>query len=381
MVIPLLVALLVGPASAPAAEFALASRPTAAAQSNGNSYHASVSADGRFVAFQSDASNLAADDRNEDYDIFVRDMERGSTHLATPRAGGGATAAGRSTWPAMSGNARFVAYQSFAADLVPGDRNRAADIFVRDLRTGRTRRIGGNGGSFDPAISADGRVVAFQSFADDLTPGDRSRGPDVFARDMRTGATDRISPSGGADNPSLSPDGRWVAFEATGRVLLHDRRTGRTTLVSGRGSSYQPSVSATGRFVAFVARSAGREDIFVRDLRRRVTHLVTARRPGARTGRTIYPSLSADGRWVAFHSDDSNLVAGDVNDEGDVFLRDLRGRTTRIASRRASEAANGYSGGPVMTPDARFAVFASEATNLVADDHNAHADVFRATLR
>ncbi|MFL5896149.1 MAG: TolB family protein [Thermoleophilaceae bacterium] len=401
---------------------------------DGPSYHTTISGDGRLVTFMSLARNLVPGDRNGQYDVFVRDLDAGTTVVASRSSSGrgSQTANGRSSWPVLSRDGRFVAFQSFASDLVEHDANKRADVFVRDLRKGTTRVVSlavragtrtGNHGSYDPSISAGGRFVAFQSFASNLVRGDRNRRPDIFVRDLRTGVT-RIASSPGAggqgadrgsDNPSISADGRFVAFESgatnlvpgdrnsASDVFVRDLRGGATQLVSraerghttGAGPSYMSSISADGRFVAFASRAddlapgdrGGAEDVFVRDLRTGVTRLVSARTSAARVAagraRTIYPSISADGRLVAFHSDASDLVAGDSNDAGDVFVRDLATGTTRLVSRDGAgdAGANGYSGGPSIAADGSFVAFASVATDLVEGDTNRYADIFRSALR
>ena len=162
-------------------------------QANDFSENPAISADGRYVAFDSVASNLVPGDTNQPSDVFVRDLRSGTTRLVS-LAMNGAQANDSSDYPAISADGRYVAFRSFATNLVPGGTNGSEDVFVRDLRSGTTRRVsvapGGrqaNGESFTPAISADGRYVAFDSSASNLVPGDTNHASDVFVRDLRPG--------------------------------------------------------------------------------------------------------------------------------------------------------------------------------------------------
>ena len=257
-------------------------------QANGGSWFGSacaISANGRFLAFSSDASNLVPNDTNGRSDIFVRDRELGET--TRPVDLGGAPLY-ESYNPCISADGRFVAFSSAASNLVANDTNGATDVFVIDRLTGTltrasvdSRGIGSKSGwsSYSPALSADGRIVTFLSSASDLVPGDtNSWHSDVFVHDMKTGVTTRVNVAsdgvqadGSSFDYSLSPDGRFVAFgsEASNlvpgltrfgtRVYLHDRLSGDTTWVStplvpaetGANASAVPAVSARGVAVAF----------------------------------------------------------------------------------------------------------------------------------
>jgi Tol biopolymer transport system component len=325
----------------------------------------------RTVAYVSAATNLVAGDGNGASDIFVR------TAAGLARASvssSGQEGNGPSRQPDVSADGSLVAFTSSADNLVRGDRNARDDVFVRDLRTGRTERVSvsssereGDGIATTPAISADGRFVSFSSTADNLVRGDRNRAQDVFLRDRRTGRTERVSvsTSGGEQNRSVIPPfaqvsavsdrGRYVVFDSDANslvrgdrnrdtdVFVRDRARRRTFRVSlGRGGregdndSFNPSMTPDGRFVVFqsfagnLAPGGSRtEDIFVRDLARVATATVNVApngRPAApRTGRQLLqrPAISGDGAVVAFTSRAGNLAAGDGNALADVFLRDL----------------------------------------------------------
>jgi len=286
---------------------------------NGQSYNARISADGRFVAFASDASNLVTGDTNGARDIFVRDLcvSNGSavpsctpvTERVSVQTGGGEATGGTSDAPGMSADGRFVVFRSQATNLVMSD-----------------------GDSDHPAVSADGRYVAFDSQAGTLSPDDQSTNTQLFLRDRDTGQTELISPgtltsSGGS--PSLSADGRYVAYEGAG-VMVFDRVTRseeRQALNSG-----PPSLSADGRYVAFFSTSAalvpsdtnGAADIFVRDRLTGVIERMSVTTNGAQTGgadRVQRVTISADGSAVGFDSGATDIVPSDGNGFFDVFIR------------------------------------------------------------
>jgi hypothetical protein len=186
-----------------------------------------ISASGRFVAFDSFASNLVAGDTNNTGDIFVRDLLNNTTNRVSV-SGTGEQGNGISSLPAISNNGQIVAFQSLASNLVAGDTNNRADIFVRDLQANTTNRVSvsttgqqGNGNSVSaPAISGTGRFVAFVSDSSNLVSGDANNLPDVFLRDLQSNTITRVSvsPSGGGTDsfevPAISASGRLVAFES-----------------------------------------------------------------------------------------------------------------------------------------------------------------------
>ena len=220
--------------------------------SNGTTLVTSISADGRFVTFNSTASNLVAGDSNAVGDVFVHDRQSGATTRVSVDSAGN-QANGVSTRPAISADGRFLAFESAASNLVDGDTNGVADVFVHDLQTGTTTRVSltntgeqANGQSFgstagpDLALSADGRFIAFQSRATNLVAGDTNNQLDVFVRDRTALTTTRVSvSSGGAQSgppipvidasPAISADGRFVAFTSGASNLVagrHQRQGG-----------------------------------------------------------------------------------------------------------------------------------------------------------
>jgi Tol biopolymer transport system component len=387
-------------------------------QGNGDSDDPSVSADGRYVAFESEATNLVSGDTNDWGDIFVHDRQTGQTTRISV-ASGGTQGNGGSYDPSISDDGRYVVFESTANNLVSGDTNGFCDVFVRDRQTGQTIRVsvvsGGtqaNDGCYDPSISDDGRYVTFESEASNLGYGDTNNECDIFVHDRQTGQTTRVSvASGGTQgndgsyDPSISADGRYVVFESIASnlvsgdtngkcdVFVHDRQTGQTTRVSvasggtqGNDGSYDPSISTDGRYVAFESEASnlvsgdtnGECDVFVHDRQMGQTIRVSVVSGGTQGNDGSYdPSISTDGRYVAFESPASNLVSGDTNGEWDIFVHDLQiGQTTRVSVASGGSQGNDWSADPSTSADGRYVAFESTANNLVIGDTNGERDVF-----
>ncbi len=385
---------------------------------NGGSNVLSLSSDGRYVAFASQASNLVPGDTNSVEDVFVADRLARTTERVSVRSDGTEGNA-PSTQPWISADGRFVAFVSNATNLVPGDTNGFVDVFVHDRLQRTTERVSvsSTGGQADdmswPAsISADGRFVSFWSDARNLVSGDTNSFPDTFVHDRQSGATERVSVgsggaqgNGGSEGSSLSADGRFVAFDSgadtlvpgdtngDGDIFVRDRGNGTTELVSvnsagiqGNGGSGYPSLSADGRFVAFISSATNLDpldtnadiDVFVRDLEAGVTQLASVSSAGvAGNGVSDQPSISSDGRHVQFESSATNLVPGDTNAAYDVFVRDLTDRTTkRVSVTSNGREANGFSYGTAISGNGRYASFWSGATNLVPGDVEGWVDGF-----
>lgn len=379
-----------------------------------------VSSDGRYVAFSSGSGGLVPDDGGGWVDVFVRDRRAGLNEVVTV-AFDGAQANQHSGAFSMSANGRFVAFQSYASNLVASDTNGLPDIFVRDRQSGVTERVnlstGGRqaeGESFNSSISDDGRYVAFSSEADNLVPGDTNGGYDVFVRDRVARLTRRVSVTSdgaqaalGSSHASITPDGRFVAFHSFASdlvpddtndgydIFVHDRLTGSTERVNldsrgvqsgGASTSVFASISADGRFVTFQSSASnlvdvdsnGVFDVFLRDRQARTTTLVSAApRHAAANARSLDPSISANGRYVVFRSEASNLVAGDTNGVADVFIWDRETEKIDLVSAASGGgAANGQSQSSCVSADGRFAVFDSWASNLVTNDSDSRTDVF-----
>jgi Tol biopolymer transport system component len=397
-------------------------------QGNGDSddtddINTALIADGRFIAFHSYASNLVPGDTNRAADILVRDLLAGKTERVSVSSSGHQANAG-SRWPSISANGRFVALESFASNLVAGDTNQASDVFVHDRLTGKTQRISvtssgeeGDGDSRRPSISGNGGLIAFDSAASNLVPGDTNGVADVFVHDMTSGETERISVStdgkqgsGSSQRASISADGETVAFMSWAsnlvpaysarrwRIYVRARLTGVTEGASVSSSGVQAdnwsdwaSISADGRFVAFRSgatnlvprRTSAGHDVFVRDRLARKTECVSMSSLGVPpNGRCGRPAINADGRFVAFASGASNLVKGDTNGSLDVFLRDRhKASTERVSVSSAGEQGNMASWPVSISANGRAVAFTSRASNLVPSDTNAAMDVFVRDLR
>jgi len=337
-------------------------------EGNGNSQGASISGDGRYVAFWSDATNLVLNDTNAYLDYFVHDLVTGQTErvsVATGGTQGSATAFTSFYPPALSNDGRFVAFVSDQPDLVPGDTNGVSDIFLRDRQLGQTTRISvanagteANGTSISPSISEDGTLIAFSSAASNLVSGDSNALDDVFVHDMLTGFTQRVS-------------------------------LGNSGAEANQGASGLGTISGDGRHVTFASYSTnlvvgdtnGFQDIFVRDLLLLRTERVSVGVSGAEAlGNSFWPSISRDGRFVVFYSEAQNLVPTDFNASQDVFVHDRSaGRTILISRRRDGFAGNNGSAGGSISPDGRFVAFDSGASDLVPNDTNSIGDIFIST--
>ncbi|MEO3807700.1 S8 family serine peptidase [Sphaerisporangium sp. B11E5] len=307
-----------------------------------------VSADGRFVGFNSGATNLVPGDTNDQSDTFVHDRLTGKTERISV-APDGTQADGLSSQASFSADGRFAVFNSDATNLVPGDTNGATDVFVRDRVNGTTERVSvgaggaqGTASSREQAISADGRYVAFESASADLVPGDTNGVNDVFVRDRQAGTTERVPVPGdaGAGGPVISADGQVVVYMVGFQIHAYDRRTGTTTPVSAAldgtpadSLSFAPSLSDDGRTIAFYTYAAnlapgdtnGQTDVYVRDLAAGTIERVSGAPGGAEgSGSSELPTVSGDGRYVAFQSTSANLVDGDTNRRYDVFVHDRR---------------------------------------------------------
>jgi Tol biopolymer transport system component len=388
------------------------------------------SADGRFVAFESLAGDLTPFDTNAASDVFVRDrVTNETTRISVSSAGLEGDA---DSWaPAISLDGRYVAFDSFASNLVPGDTNKAPDVFLHDRTTRTTLRIdvsssggqaSGQTGPGHPAISGDGRYVAFASFSPTLVSNDTNGTGDVFVHDLQSGVTTVVSVDAagapgdlGSDSPSVSADGRFVAFSSLATnlvvgdtntcsgsrgdpthpcrdVFVRDRLVGLTVRVSvapdgseANGDSIIPALSGDGRFVVFQSyaenlSAADRpgSDVFVHDRQVGVTSLVSARASGeGADAPSAFPSVSFDGRFIVFESPAGNLCLGCSLGSTKVILRDQSSGEARLMSVDSDGAPANYGASkPSVSGDGRVVAFVSDATNLVPDDTNNATDVF-----
>ncbi|MDQ3991485.1 MAG: hypothetical protein M3245_04135 [Actinomycetota bacterium] len=390
------------------------------AEPNGESFMAAPTPDGRHVAFQSGASNLVPGDTNDRGDIFVLDRERRTIDRVSVASDGTQADAGSAS-PSISADGRYVAFSSFATNLVPGGTSLARpDIFVHDRETGTTERVSVSSAgvetdraSWEPSISADGRFVAFESWATNLVPGDTNDAYDIFVRDRVVGTTERVSVASdgtqgnsSSQYPDVTADGRYVAFQSRSRTLVlgdvnnaddifvHDRvaRTTERVSVGPDGAepnqpSYNPSITDDGRYVAFeswafnlVPGDLNRApDVFVADRQAWTVTRVSVSSDGAEgsvNGHSVRPAIAAGGRQVAFHSAASGLVAGDTNATWDVFVHDLPMGTTE----RVSVSSDGVQGGgasryPAIVADGTQVLFESLSANLVSGKTGEGSDI------
>jgi Ca2+-binding RTX toxin-like protein/Tol biopolymer transport system component len=410
-------------------------------QGNNDSAFPSLSEDGRYVVFQSEADNLVEGDTNSNRDIFIHDRQTGTTQRISV-ASDDTQSNFDSDSPNISGDGRYVVFASEADNLVEGDTNSQRDIFVYDRQTDTTTRVSvagdgseGNNLSSFPSISTDGRYVAFYSSASNLVEGDTNNKIDVFLHDRQTGTTERVSVASDGSQiegvpyvldmiptsaPGISDEGRYVVFESKADnpgvnsafgydsvtdIFVHDRQTGTTNRVSVASdgtqvqgdsgswsilSSTTPAISADGRYVVFESTANtlvendvnGQSDIFLHDRQTGITRRVSAASDGTQANAaSTSAAISADGRYVVFASKASTLVAGDTNHASDIFVYDQQtGLIQCISSAIDGTPGNGASTDPVILADGYTVAFTSEASNLVAGDTNNKADIFVYTL-
>jgi Tol biopolymer transport system component len=307
-----------------------------------------ISADGRFIAFASNASNLVPNDTNKQTDIFVRDTLTGTTEMvSTDSQGNLIRVIGNSTEPDISDDGRYIVFQSISKDLVPDDTNTDFDIFVKDRQTGKTTRVstdsaGRQGtytrdadtgvGAFSPSISGDGRYVAFRSRFNNLVPGDTNSYNDIFVKDLQTNQI------------------RLVSTDSAGN--------------QSNGTSYDPVISSDGRYVAFASEASnlvendilGAPDVFVKDLQTGITTRVSVNSQGMQAMDGLFgtkssrPSISADGRFVAFVSNGANLVDDGFQRRTDqVFIRDTRANEPKPIGSPGNDTLTGTPNGTLVT--------------------------------
>jgi Tol biopolymer transport system component len=385
-------------------------------------------------------------DTNGCQDVFVRDMLYGTNLLVSVATNGG-SADFSSSDPAISGDGRYVAFTSSADNLVPGDNNKAQDVFVRDLQSGTTVLVSvssggsgpGNGASYSPALSSDGRYVLFRSLAGNLASGSFTAGyENLFVRDLQLGtnyALTYITSTSGSRVGSMTANGRFVAFSGiisgsaaclyvwdsqlaqlvytnfvsgilnvvvssngnriayvTGRTLYAVDRAANTNWTIGPvvlGARPGLRFSGDGRFLAYAASPNYSPNytnqVYLYDFQTATNMLVSRSyiSGGAAYGASDSPDISADGRFVAYRSAATDIVPGDTNGVPDVFLYDrLAGATTLLsASRFGNASADNRSLAPFFSSDGQTLVLESCGSDMVAQDFNHSSDVFVFLLR
>jgi Tol biopolymer transport system component len=391
-----------------------------------------VSSDGRFVAFASEADNLVANDTNRVRDVFVRDLGLG-TNILISVATNGFGGNNISAEPALSGNGRYVAFTSAADNLVPGDTNANLDVFVRDLVTGTTALVSvrtdgsgsGNRGSSSPLIGADGRFVLFVSGATNLAIGTFSVGSvNLFLRDTVSNVTYALTTNGVAA-VDMTPDGRFIVFNArsglNGSIYVWDSQlearvytittnatwlaisadgnriayvAGVGTFIADRGvnTTWQAGAAARrgmrlnydGRFLAFSAGPNNTNQVYLYDSQTGATNLVSHDSSLNPTfGKSGPLAISPDGRFVVYRSTATNIVALlDKNLQADLFLYDrFTGSNNPVTtSLYQRSTADGFSTGPVISGDGLTMVFQSYASDVGMGDFNDNSDLFAETF-
>lgn len=377
-----------------------------------------VSPDGRFVAFASKATNLVPGDTNGQMDVLVRDTVAGTTERVSI-SWAGAQGNGPSGDPGISSDGRYVTFDSFATNLAHGDGNGQEDVFMHDRATGRTVLISrdrngveGDGASAEPDLSPSGRFVAFDSAADNLVTMDANGARDVFVKNLATGSISLVSVAWNGEqgdrdslNASISDDGKVVGFESLAtnlvqnpdtngatNVFVRDRPAHTTILASSDPSghyveadSHRASISGDGRFIALESNGplvpafsliGPGFHVYLRDLSTGAIRVIDDS-TGAFSDR---PVVSRSGRYVLFISDGANIVPGDTNGMIDVFVRDtVTEQAFRVSVSSGGQEGNGPSGffgGVDLSPDGMWAAFDSTATNLVEGDGNGSDDAF-----
>ena len=384
-----------------------------------------MSADGRYVVFQCTATNLVGGDVNGFFDVFLRDTVTGTTTLLST-ATGGTQGNNVSSVAAITDDGRYVFFNSTATNLVGGDTNAVLDVFMRDTQTGVTTRVStasdgsqANGASQNVDVTGNGAFIGFQSTATNLVGADSNGFSDVFVKNLSTGAVTRVSvaddesqANGNSLVARLSDDGNRVSFVSTASnltandtngavtdIFVRDIAAGTTTLVSvstgggsGDAGSSGASISGNGRYVVFqsdatnlvAGDSNGTTDIFVRDLQTNTTTRVSTATDGSQSndlsGQAV---ISADGRYVVFFSLASNLVQGDTNGLRDIFLKDMvTGNVTRLSVAADGSELNDLSNTPSISADGHYVTFQTQATDtgVGAEGNGTGFDVFRVSL-
>ena len=388
-------------------------------QANGSSEAPSISSDGAIVAFISNATNLVAADTNSAADVFVRDLDTGITQRVSV-ASAGTQANDDAFTLALSADGRFVAFGSYATNLVVGDTNAKIDVFIRDRDTGTTERVSvtslgvqADNESFSPAISSNGRYVAFRSDATNLVLIDTNNSSDIFVHDRLNGLTERVSvasdgtqANGDSISPAISSDGRFVAFSSKASnlvvddtnnkvdIFLHDRQTDTTERIAGpaefdTGSGIlivSPAISPDGGFLGIrsnandlVAGDTNNSfDTFLVDSDTLVVERISVSSSEVEgNSDSSQPSISSNNRYAVFSSIATNLVLQDTNGSEDVFVRDRDlGQTRRVSFAFDGSEGDDDSFSAVISADGQFVAFTSLAENLVATDTNGVSDIF-----
>lgn len=394
-------------------------------QGNHNSIRSSSpSSGGVYVAFETVADDLLPGDDNDEKDVVLKNMVTGELLLVSVTFDGGFPDKWSSS-AKIGCDGTLVGFKTASTDIIENDTNDRPDVFVRDIIAGATTVASvsstgeqGNGTSDAQNFSGDGRYVAFASWASNLVPDDNNNKRDAFVHDLWTGETTLVSVStegaqgnSNSFNPALSFDGRYVVFESgattlvaddnnnTVDIFVHDRETGQTVLVSasaagvqGNGWSSRPDISADGSVVSFESQATNlipdddnfKEDVFVVEWQKtpRVVERVSVSSGGEGGNfNSDHGRISGDGMRVVFNSFSTNLVPEGASGGGDVYVHDrLTGTTQKVSTTFYGEQQDMWSAGARISCDGLFVSFGSLSTNLVPGDSNDHDDIFMRAL-
>lgn len=397
---------------------ALISKDSNSQPGNNYSNQASISGDGSYIAFKSEASSLLNGDNNDVSDIFRHDRLTGTTVLVS-KADNGAAADEESSNPSISQNGRYVVFESASDLLSINDSNLSSDVYLRDLDAGLTRLVSvtpysnsGNGSSANAEVNSDGRYVAFSSDADNLVLGDDNQTTDIFLRDTVAKTTTRLSVNaagvtgnGISSHAAVSDNGQFVAFVSyadnlvvgdindTADVFLYNRTTATLQLVSLNSNNVQGNldsgsfggidVSDDGRHVVFHSNASnliendsnGTLDIFLKDLDSGEIILLSRNNSGEQSNSdSSEPSISKDGRYVAFRSSATNLVTGATTNSARIYVFDTKTQT--ISKVGGTGVSNGNDVEPVISADGSLVAytFSGQTATGVSDSENIYVN-------
>jgi len=415
-----------------------ASTSTTGVQGNASSYYGEVSADGNFAVFYSYANNLVAGDTNYNPDVFRKNLVTGELELVSENAAG-TIANSYSSDASISADGRFVAFRSNADNLVAGDTNGRSDVFVKDMDTGTVTLVSSDSGgvqsnsySYSPKISADGRYVTFHSQATNFNSEPGAANGLIYVKDLQTGDLTLISEDLPSDtypnDPDISGDGSTISFYTysysgssiydiyvgdvesivanqglavdfnqvaleiaypVAGVDLHvdwGNGTSDSTVAATAGDAYrlrgtfEPELNT----VATVTVSSGGTVLDTQSINVQTAkaynplQVVSSDESGTEGNSYSYsPNVSRDGSFVVFQSSSNNLVSGDTNGRTDIFIKNLSsGDIERVSTDAAGNQSNNYSSQPFTDADGNVVAFGSSASNLVADDTNGQHDIF-----
>lgn len=382
-------------------------------EANNGSQNVSASTDGRYVVFTSWATNLVPDDTNGQIDVFFRDTWTNEVKRISI-ASDGTQGNGLSEHGSISADGRYVVFDSEASNLVPNDTNGETDVFWHDMDTGQTERISlaydgaeGNGDSYGK-ISADGRYVVIYSYAYNLVPTDTNYDRDVFLYERATNQLRLVSlgsngqqASSGSTGLTISGDGHYVAFYSSDNLVpqdtnpyadiyVRDTVANQTVLASigtngEQATNYvtNPSLSADGRFVTFESYTAfvpedtnNLSDVYLRDMVANQTYRVSVASDNSQgDGNSSMAQMSADGSWVVFESTSSFVPNNTYTPI--IYLHHVWTNQTIVASVNMANEPQGISWFPSISPNGRYVYFASSSEQFVPGDTNSQTDLFQ----